>query len=189
MGLAPLSSAQQRIRDQTVKSAGASTFWGFIGWSLALVAGVFVLVNLSLSSVFRPGAVQAIAFFISAGAVFAYWRLGYEKRRLKIFNSKAADVQCAACSSPFAIEEVGRQKSLVTAIPRSSVSSSQGQTNYGSNGDNWRTYVDVTTTTWTEEMYNITIEKQCVVCNNRSTSTHSVTEKKNSRSGTERKYY
>jgi hypothetical protein len=189
MGLSPLSSAQQRIRDQTVKSVGTATFWGFIGWSLALVTGVFLLVNFALSSVINQSAVQATAFLFSVSAVFAYWKLGYEKRRLKIYNSKSADVQCAACSSPFAIEEVGRTKTLVTAIPRSSTSSSQGQTNYGSNGGSWRTYVDVTTTTWTEEMYNITIDMQCVVCRNKNTLTRSVTEQRNRRSGTERKYY
>lgn len=189
MSLTPLTSAQQRIRDQTIKSANAATFWGFIGWSIALVIGVFLLVNFTLSSVINQSAVQIIGLCLSAGSVFAYWKMGYEKRRLKIHNSKAADVQCSACSSPFAVEEVGRIKKLVTAIPRSSVSSSQGQTNYGTGGGHMRTYVDVTTTTWTEEMYEITADMQCVVCANRTTKTHHVTEQKNRRSGTERKYY
>ena len=189
MGLSPLSSAQQRIRDRTVKSANAVTFWGFIGWSIALVAGVFLAANFTLASLIDKRLVQVIGLFASAVAVCVYWKLGYEKRRLKIHNSKAADVQCSACSSPFAVEEVGRLKKLVTAIPRSSVSSSQGQTNYGTGGSHMRTYVDVTTTTWTEEMYEITADMQCVVCANRTTKTHHVTEQKNRRSGTERKYY
>jgi hypothetical protein len=189
MGLSPLSSAQQKIRDQTVKSANATTFWGFIGWSVALVIGVFFLVNFTLASAIDQIAIQFIGLCLSAGSVFTYWKLGYEKRRLKIHNSKAADVQCTACLSPYAIEMVGQMKKLVTAIPRSSVSSSQGRTNYGTGGGDMRTYVDVTTTTWTEEMYEITSDMQCVVCANRTAKTHHVTEQKNRRSGTERKYY
>ncbi len=108
MGLSPLSSAQQKIRDQTVKSANATTFWGFIGWSVALVIGVFFLVNFTLASAIDQIAIQFIGLCLSAGSVFTYWKLGYEKRRLKIHNSKAADVQCTACLSPLLLKWWGR---------------------------------------------------------------------------------
>lgn len=189
MGLNPLSSAQQRIRDRTIKSANSATLWGFVGWSIALTVAIFLIINMSLSEILDKIFLQIISAIISGVAIFIYRKTGYENRRLKIHNSKAAEVQCSACQAPFAIEEIGRTKKLVTAIPRSSVSSSQGQTNYGTNGGSMRTYVDVTTTTWTEEMYEITSDMQCVVCANRTTATHSVTEQKNRRSGTERKYY
>jgi hypothetical protein len=114
---------------------------------------------------------------------------GAEVRNQSLFVKEAKKLNCSSCQSPFAIEEVRRTKTLVTAVPRSSVSSSEGRTNSGSSDGSWRTYVDVKTTTWTEEMYNITIETQCVVCRYKNSSMHSVTEQRNRRSGTERKYY
>lgn len=185
--IAKLTPEQQAIYQTTVQAAHSQARWGFVVWAICIFASLYFLIGWLIA---REGIWESISLTGIAGGfigVVAYWRLAYEGRKSNKVRAGSAAVQCKSCGSSFAIKATNRVERLIAAVPRTSTSSSSGQISQSGGGH--RKYVDVRTSTWTEEKYEVTTDYQCVIC---SDETHKVTMKTretNRHSGTERKYY
>jgi len=183
-----LSLAQQKIRDQALEDAGSDAFWGFIGWSIALI----IIIAIGTISVLGPSVNSEIKLVaiacLSSISVFLYWKYRYEARKLAKMSEQAAALRCSVCSQPFSIEKTSSSSSLITAIPRTEQKASNGILHDGSNTEG-RRYSEITTTTWVEETYKVTNYFQCVSCSDQYSRTHNEQRTRDRNSSTVKKFY
>lgn len=192
-----LSDTQRLIKTRALQNADSS--WRLQACVYSLVAAVVcgaltllgtrILHDFLLHPPISPAYVTGslvVSGLVGIGLGVIVWRNIKDILRSDAIKKFSAETQCESCRAPFSVQQTDRRRALLHALQRHATSSSNGTTY---SGNNERLYVDVTTTTWTEETYEVTSMYVCVTCGNQTEKKELENRNTNRNSGTERKYY